>query len=304
MNYGEIKNQPGGDTLSRTIARGQCRGSAGEVWQGPVHRDESFSSRIGLVTLPINRYSTASLDSSGLDNRETLTVKRLRAVELFCSRTGLPLPKGEWRFQSDLLPSRGMASSTADIVAALRCVADRYQYHLRPELIASILSDIERSDPVFLDTWALYLSGAQQTHRLFGSGLNLTVCFGFDKGNVHTREHPEERMLEYYESHSAEYGRSLKRVVTALEASDSTAMAAESTVSASLAQGYLPSALVADLIQDLDDLGATGVCRAHTGTLAGLLFAQRPTAGHLKELSKYYESKGTTMTACQGGSAW
>ncbi len=283
---------------------GNAGGRQGEVWQGPVHRDESFSSRIGLVTLPINRYSTATLDSFGLDNRETLTEKRLQALQLFCSRTGLPIPKGEWRFRSDLFPSRGMASSTADIVAALRCVADRYQYRLRSELVSSILSDIERSDPVFLDTWALYLSGAQQTHRLFGSGLNLTVCFGFDKGNVHTREYPEDRMLEYYEAHAAEYGRSLKRVVTALEASDSTAMAAESTVSASLAQGYLPSTLVANLIEDFDGLGAAGVCRAHTGTLAGLLFAQRPTASHLIELSNYYESKGTTMIVCQGGSAW
>lgn len=284
-------------------ARGQCRGSAGEIWQGPVD-DSGGLSRIGIVTLPINRYSTAIFYADSRAEIEPLSPKRALAVGEFERRTGLLTPPGRWEFHSDLFPGRGMASSTADVVAILRCLADLHHYPISPLTLQSVLLTIERSDPVFVDAWSLYLSSAQEVQRVFASALAFTVCFGFDPGNIRTNSFSESTLTDHYRRRHQKYAHSLSDVITALEEGNVALLASGATASAWMAQDYLPSPLVAGLLEDYEHLGASGIFRAHTGTLSGLIFEHPPDAEKRSRASNYFASRGSQMIECQGGNAW
>lgn len=52
-----------------------------------------------------------------------------------------------------------MASSTADIVAVIRCLAKLHGMPPSDELIREILRRIERSDPIFHNYHSVYFSG-------------------------------------------------------------------------------------------------------------------------------------------------
>ncbi|CAM5668430.1 hypothetical protein SPURM210S_05054 [Streptomyces purpurascens] len=66
----------------------------------------------------------------------------------------------------------GMASSTADIVATLRCRGD-VPLPCDTDVVLGILAAMERSDSVFLDEFALHLSGRHRVVRRLGTGHRL-----------------------------------------------------------------------------------------------------------------------------------
>jgi uncharacterized protein involved in propanediol utilization len=70
---------------------------------------------------------------------------------------------------------------------------------------------------------------------------------------------------------------------------------------AALSQEVLPKATFASLRAHRERFGADGVFVAHTGCLAGYLFASRPGAGAKSELSAFFHSLGHQCTFAQGG---
>ncbi|MGW4981898.1 GHMP family kinase ATP-binding protein [Streptomyces mirabilis] len=69
---------------------------------------------------------------------------------------------GRWEYFSELEVGKRMASSTADIVATVRCLFNLYDIAYDQRLVTHILNRIERADSVFIDEYALYLSGRHQ----------------------------------------------------------------------------------------------------------------------------------------------
>lgn len=275
------------------IAHGAAHGSLGELWQGPVRHQGVW--RLGLVTLPALRHSYASFYAAepGADYAgQEVPAKRRAAMRIFLESQDAKLPAGWWEFASELPVGKGMSSSTADILAVLRCLNMIFK---KPEDHAAtqrILSAIERSDAIHIDRYCLYLSGAHVAVRSYPAHLAYNVCYAYDDCEVLTDDFPESYLLDRYREAAGDYAASLRRLDAALTGRDPSAAAREATCSAELAQAYLPSALVGALLRDHRDLGAVGVVRAHTGTVTGLLSAGGFDSGRRAELCQYFLSHG------------
>ena len=185
-----------------------------------------------------------------------------------------------------------MSSSTADILALIRCLDCLFDHKGDPETTRKILTTIERSDAIHADRYTLYLSGAHVRVRDYPSTVAFNVCYAYDEHEVRTEDYPEADLLRVYRNSARDYANSLRRLDAALTAQDGLAMAREATRSAELAQDYLPSGLVADLLRDYWDLGGVGVIRAHTGTVVGLLSTADFDATTRADLCGYFLSRG------------
>lgn len=68
-----------------------------------------------------------------------------KVVTALLRRYGLP-PQGQLRLESDIPRGKGLASSTADLIASCRAVARYHRLPLDPDVLETILRDIEPSD--------------------------------------------------------------------------------------------------------------------------------------------------------------
>ncbi|WP_116115622.1 hypothetical protein [Austwickia chelonae] len=260
-----ILNDPPGVTFL-----GECCGTIGELWQGPVsHQGEE---RVGIVSYPGSRRSRVTFAPPGNHTSGIpLGWKSRKAAELFAEETGLPVPRGQWLCWSDLPEGRGMSSSSADIVATLRCLTEYHGLIEDTALYERVMSRIERSDPVFAPTPRLYLTGAHHTVSTFPSP-GMACCYFHHGRAVNTCGVSEKELLLTYATHRRRYQDSLAMMAHGLSAGDLAMIGEASTTSALLAQHHLPNPAVGHTVAVANELGALGVFRAHTGSLVGMLF--------------------------------
>ncbi|MEH6421382.1 GHMP family kinase ATP-binding protein [Pseudomonas sp. CGJS7] len=284
-----------------TVYSGVCHGTLGELWQGPCELDGEL--HIGLISLPVRKYSwmhyvpgetgQAEQDLAGKD-------KCRLAIELYLQRHGKTLPPGRWSHDSELPLGKGMASSTADLVATIRCLDRLFGLNTPAAAMADLLRGIERSDSVFLDRHALYLSGRQQVLRSFNAPLRLHACYIDEGGTVET-EKLAEPLLRHYQRHLPAYRRHLQRAVDAFERIDTLAICECATHSAQLAQWVTPKRHFETLRRRQHELGADGIVVAHTGSLLGYLFVARPDAVRMGELSSFFRGLGSQCRFAETG---
>lgn len=279
---------------------GVCHGTLGELFQGPY--DDAGAMQIAIISLPIRRYSWAHFEVGVPGDLDVETADRprcRRAIDLFLAHHECVMPAGRWSFASELPRGKGMASSTADIVATIRCLDALHGTDSR-DLVPVILRAIERSDSVFLTEHALYLSGAQRLVRSLPDNPGFHVCYLDDGGTIDT-EAVTYRLLGHYEAHRNDYARVLDTMLEAFQARDLIGIAGAATRSAALAQKVTPKRAFTALAAERERLGADGIVVAHTGSLIGYLFADRPDPRRLGELAAFYRSLGHQCSCVRTG---
>lgn len=276
----------------RTIHSGVCHGTLGELLQGPCEHEGEL--QIGIISLPVLRYSWihfAPGEDGYIDADLAGKDKCRRAIELYLHRHRRRLPHGRWSHDSELPLGKGMASSTADIVATIRCLDRIFGLVTPAPAISALLRGIERSDSVFLDSHALYLSGRQQVLQTFDAPLRLHACYIDEGGTVET-EKLAAPLLSHYRRQLPAYRANLRRALDAFAAHDVAAICACATRSAELAQGVTPKRHLQELLERRREFGADGVLVAHTGSLIGYLYALRPDALRMGALSSFFRGLG------------
>jgi uncharacterized protein involved in propanediol utilization len=273
---------------------GACTGTLGELFQGPVFRGER--QEIAVVSLPFRRRSRCRYtprppqrdsDDLGLGDRP----KTLHALQLLCAQQGLSWPCGRFEIDSELEPGKGMASSTADIVAAIRCMGALHARRFDAVEIMDVLRLVERSDSVFIDEAVLYLSERQEVVARFGRRLSYTAAFVVEPEVIET-EATRDKLCAHYQRHAAEYRRVLDQFVAAASLGDRSATAAAATESALLSQRCFPKRTVPALRSAMTALGADGIFVAHTGSICGYLYLQPPAAAQRSELARFFTKLG------------
>ncbi|GAA3310473.1 hypothetical protein GCM10020295_77660 [Streptomyces cinereospinus] len=193
-----------------------------------------------------------------------------------------------------------MASSTADIVATLRCLFRVFCLPCDTDVLLGILAAIERADSVFLDEFALHLSGRHRVVRRLGTDIGFHTAFVTEPGTVDTAA-VTTVLLDHYRRRGEEYERCLTDLLKGFGSGDPAAVARAATGSAALSQQVLPKATFDDLLAHRERFGADGVFVAHTGCLSGYLFTRRPGAGLKSDLSAFFHSLGHQCSFAQGG---
>ncbi|WP_242424496.1 hypothetical protein [Streptomyces sp. Root55] len=284
---------------ARPTVSGVCHGTLGELYQGPLRA--AAAPDIALVSFPVDRHSWVHF-TPGTDppDPSVLAVKSATAARLFLDHYGLTLPTGLWSTHSDLRVGVGMASSTADIVATLRCLFQLFALPYDQQVVLAVLAEIERADSVFLDEFALHLSGRHRVVRRLGTGFGFHTAFVTEPGTVDT-EAVSASLLEHYRRRGEEYERCLTALLKGFDSSDPAAVARAATVSATLSQEVLPKATFHSMLTHRERFGADGIFVAHTGCLIGYLFPRRLGAHRKSELSAFFHSLGYQCSFVQGG---
>lgn len=270
------------------VAQGRCHGTLGELLQGPVL--DRGEREIGLISLPLPRYSRMRFERGQASPHE-LDLPQLprcrQAVALYLQRHGLSLPPGRWQHDTELLPGKGMASSTADLVATIRCLDQLFGRVSRLEEIIAVLGRLERSDSVFLDHYALYLSERQRLLRRFDHVPRLYACYADEGGTVATDAVTAE-LHAHYAAQRHTYRRTLQQMLAAFAAADDAAIARCAGISAVLGQDVVPKRHLGALQRQQRRFAAAGIVVAHTGSLLGYLFLQPPPAAQQRELAAFF----------------
>ncbi|MGH4023891.1 MAG: hypothetical protein ACRDRV_04820 [Pseudonocardiaceae bacterium] len=286
---------------TRTMS-GVCNGTLGELFQGPVtYRGQAG---IGVVSFPVDRYAWAHF-TAGAGDAEPLPAlpKAARCVRLFLDRYGLALPAGSWSRHTELDVGVGMASSTADIVATLRCLFQLFGQPPDLTALVEILARIERADSVFLDEFALYLSDRHEVVALLGTSVAFHTCYVVEPGVVDTAA-VTPLLQDHYRRRRGAYQACLDDLRTAFRAGDVPGVARAATISATLSQEVLPKLTYDAVLAQRRYFGADGVFVAHTGRLIGYLFATRPARKRMDELSAFFRELGHQCSFARGGHAW
>ncbi|CAL9355712.1 hypothetical protein SUDANB21_00564 [Streptomyces sp. enrichment culture] len=284
--------------MAATVS-GVCHGTLGELYQGPLRA--GADPDIAVVSFPVDRHSWVHFTpDASPTNPLPLGRKSATAARLFLRRFGLTLPPGRWDAHSDLEVGVGMASSTADVVATLRCLFRLFALPYDTDVVLGVLAAIERADSVFLDEFALHLSGRHRVVRRLGTQIGFHTAYITEPGTVDTAA-VTDLLLAHYRRHGEDYERCLTDLLKGFASGDPAAVARAATASATLSQRVLPKASFDSMLAERERFGADGVFVAHTGCLIGYLFPHRLGADLKSELSAYFHSLGHQCSFAQGG---
>src|SRR6056297_1377079 len=160
-------------------------GSCGELFQGKIGDDNL------LISCPIDRYSrvTAYLKKNftGIKSNKNLP-KSLLAVKKFLEQINQNEIGLELNFQSELLRSKGMGSSTADITAALTSVMLLLENKINWKLVKDILISIEPTDSTPWPGVALFDYRKGKILQPYGFPPSLDILIFSEKGKINTVE--------------------------------------------------------------------------------------------------------------------
>ncbi|MFF2087314.1 hypothetical protein ACFVVM_26370 [Nocardia sp. NPDC058176] len=265
------------------IGVGSAFGSCGELLQGvTAEHDRHF-----LVTLPIRSGSVALFEP--LD--EPISVvpqhksKALRLAAAMVERSAV-LRGGRLTVLSDLPEGKGLASSTADLVATARAIADAERRTLHTNEIEADLRTIEPSDGVMHAGSVAYFHRDARLLARLGHLPAFTIVTGDEGGLIDTVEfNRHTRPFSRYAKQ--EYSALLTELGSAIAAGDVCRIGAVATRSAQLNATARHRPHLDTTITAAHDLGALGVVVAHSGTTTGIL---------LDDADPAYQ---TTMTAAQ-----
>ena len=226
------------------------------------------------MTCPINKSSTVV---ASLRAANTLKIIGLgehhRKLELAirCTVDLLDLGAVEVmaRHWSDLDVGKGMGSSTADVLAGARAIADAAGESLSPEVEGRLAAMVESSDGSMYPGIAAVNHKTCELVEAWDWYPEFVIVMLVPNNSVDTASipfHGQERLAEEYED-------LLERMGRAVRDRSIVQFAEQSTRSAVMNDEFLLNPYSRNLRGRLDEFKALGLSVGHTGTVCGLLFA-------------------------------
>jgi L-threonine kinase len=254
--------------LATAIAAARLPGTCGEWIQGTLDGTPC------LVSCAIDWYAQTTVEIGGAHGAWSLpafATKACRALFSALEARGNPPVGGVLRLANPLPRGRGYASSTADVAGTILATGAALGRPFSPTEVAALAATIEPSDGIMFPRPGIF---AHQDGRLWCS-LDplppLTVVVLDPGGEVDTVSFngTDHRALL---RHLAPWHRDIFADFKAATANgDALGLARAATQSALAHQHILPSDLVDRAYAMFRALGALGICRAHSGTLVGLI---------------------------------
>lgn len=244
-------------------------GTFGELLQGVLPGEDGDF----LVTLPIARWTVATFrttpDSTAV--RVVPEHKRKAAGLVSMILQEMPVPLGGVLTLDSALPEgKGLASSSADLVATARAVGNALGIPMPPARIESYLARIEPTDGVLYDGVVAYHHRGVRLREVLGSLSPMTVV-GVDEGGTVDTVAFNRIPKPFSAADHREYERLLARMTAAVRGGDLAEVGAVATRSAVMNQRLRPKRTLERMIALSEEVGGLGVVAAHSGTSLGLL---------------------------------
>ena len=253
---------------------GVANGTFGELLQGSLATDD----RHFLVTLPVNRFSRAVFTPDPRSSIVTVAPShKYKSLELindllreYRIETG-----GHLYVASELPEGKGMASSSADLVAVARAFESSAGCTIPTSLMLALLRSIEPTDGVMYPEFVTFYHRRVELRRRLGSPSRLRVVALDEGGRIDTIEY-NHRNGHFTSEECSEYEHLLDAMESAVMANDLTLLGRVATRSAILNQKRNPKRHLDEMIEIARENGALGVVVAHSGPCLGLLFPDEP----------------------------
>jgi L-threonine kinase len=258
-------------TPTATPVRMKAPGTCGELMQGGID-EQDF-----LVNCPIDLYAYATVHNDAgkrglyLDDLHRYTKIR-DTLELAAAEFAIRLSH-RVAIRSDIPRGKGMASSSADISAALEGLCRSSRLRLNQDLFARLVTEIEPSDCVHFDGIAHvnHLTGRLYDSMPAPQGMSvLIVDCG---GEIDTIGFDRKKARALYRQNQPYLKEALATLKRGLRENDLPAVARAATASAALNQQIHYKPQFDELLAASRELGALGVNCAHSGTVLGVMYA-------------------------------
>ncbi|MFX3623865.1 MAG: kinase [Ectobacillus sp.] len=248
------------------VGRGSCNGTFGELVQGVL--DE----RPFLITLPIPALrSKAIFIPDTTDSRIIGSCSNKKAIEAckklcqwFDVKEG-----GRLRIDSNIPVGKGMASSSADIVAAMKAVAHSYSLPLTEEMISLVASEIEPTDGVMYQGAVAYDYIHGQLIESFGS-LPPFLLIGVDTGGIVDTLQFNRLAKPYDRQDRNQFTEAYELARAGIKQKNMAYICKAATMSAHINQKILPKPYFHEF-ERLSRACQGGLVIAHSGTVMGIL---------------------------------
>lgn len=266
-------------------AAAEAYGTFGELLQGALPTGPDF-----LVTLPVSRRARAWFrhDPDGplqvFPSHKTKSLRLARSMLAGHGTGGLLL------LDSDLPIGKGMASSSADLVATARAVGAALGIGTSPAAVEDWLRPIEPTDGVMHPGIVAFDHREVRLRDRLGALPPATIV-AVDEGGLLDTVAFNRVPKHFTDEHRAEYAALLAELAAAVRAGDLARVGAVATRSAVLNQRLAPKRNLAALTALAGRVGAPGVVCAHSGTMLGVLLAD-DAPGHRHRLA-------ATLAACR-----
>ena len=245
----------------------QAPATCGELVQG------SLDEVPCLVSCPIDLWSSATVALRGDPGWAAPddAPKAAQAIAAGAALLGHGASGGILHLDSAIPRGRGYGSSTADIVAALAALGEALGRPLPPHEIAAIAVVVEPTDSVMFPGLALFDHRRGTLHEALGDAPDMAIIVLDPGGTVDTVSFNQRDLAPALRRLAPDHRQAFDLLRSGVRQSDLPAIGAAATLSAQLHQRILHNQLLGMALELADNVGACGVCRAHSGTILGLL---------------------------------
>ncbi|MDZ3952349.1 kinase [Bacillus thuringiensis] len=255
-----------------TIGVGVACGTCGELVQGCIN-NQNF-----MITFPIPL--TACAKAEFIRGGEILILpnykhKAAKAAEMLLhSLKDLGIVDKELgvsvTIETQLIEGKGMASSTADIVAVCRAISHLCNYPIGPWEISNICTSIEPSDGVMYQSVVVYDFFKGCLLEDIGPLMPMRLLI-IDNGEV--VDTVSFKRIAYTADEMKKILGAYDLATRGIKKQDIELLGRAATISAHVNQRRHYKKELNDIIAILPELGAYGVSIAHSGSIFALLFA-------------------------------
>jgi uncharacterized protein involved in propanediol utilization len=265
---------------------GRSNGTLGELFQGSVIHNEK--KEVMIISVPIELGSVCSFYKTReatdpfvfLENKE----KTIKTILNFLRSQDLTLPNGFFQMETYLPIGKGMGSSTADIISAIRCLTKMFKLKLTLDETISLIEE-DCVDAIMFSGFNMFLSRKKKLLAHLPSSVNFRICYVEEDYTVETDEYPDH----LYRSYCLD-GSSLEKIKSAFAQNMLLEIGAISTESARNNQLISPKKNFDLLIKNYGLLKSCGIVVAHTGSIIGLLFPENLDIGIEATVNDFFKS--------------
>lgn len=257
--------------MNFAVGLARCPGTCGEWVQG-ARNGVPF-----LIDCPIDRFSEAKVALTIPASDWILPLRKTKALQilnLLKKDLGLSELGGEVEFLQQLPEGKGMASSTADMIAVVSAALIALEEDPSPERLAHYALQIEPSDSVMFPGITEIEHVQRHYHRMLGSAvpaLFLALDWG---GAIDTRVfNARPDLAEHYRHYETEIKKAYNLACDGIDQADLEKLAAAGTISAACNLEINPKLFFEPFLRWVEQKGGLGVVTAHSGTLLAGVFS-------------------------------
>jgi L-threonine kinase len=264
------------------VGYGKSFSSFGEIVQGRLTNGEDF-----LVTMPIDLWSTCELVCRPIagplivecDLEKSRSVLQIVLEELGIG-SGFHI---ECQFTRNIPVGKGLSSSTADMLAALRAIQEVFGLLLTENFISRIFAAIEPHDGVHYNCCVAYNHRKGVLLANYGHIPDFMIVAVDAGGAVDTIKF--NRSVAFSEAQKKDFDRLFADLNSAFLSKNDTAIAECATQSARLFVERAHHPVIQGALEACDEFQALGIVATHSGTCAGFLFPGTTPAREINRLT-------------------